>query len=737
MMTKGEEMKRRLVKGCICLLALFILAVPTRASMKERIQKKINVKNTQEQSVQYQPYYLESNYQAKRDQESWGEGRKSEVTVQTAEPLQQAPMPTPVRKRCDSRVMAGECNAAPLTVPNFVEPNPNFIVYNVSYVGELEENVATVNGEILFEVFDQPNFRPAEIPLVSDQVGLIDVKVNRGKSFVMSRGGKYHLVIDKPGRYTLNIEYLLKVKRERENGPGSFQVDVMPAPISQFEFIIPEDVEVFIDPAIKVETLHAENRTEAWAVMPNTNSIEVRWTKALPKTEIETVELAPKLYAETSTYAAIGGGVIECHSEIQFSILQAEVSHLQIAVPDDVSILSVNSKELRDWKASKKDNIQYLDVFLNFGTKGQHVVDVTFERNVDESTQVVEMPWIRAMGVERENGFYGIAASTNLEIDVGKSDRVTRIDSKQLPPYIWQQANRPILLAFKYLNNPISIEVEMTRHEELPVLVAAIDSSFPETLLTKDGRALTKLVYHVRNNVKQYLRIKLPEKATVWSSFVDGNPVKPAKDKDGNVLISLKKSQHGGNDVTQFPVEVVYLDEAKPVKGWGKAKLTLPAVDLPVNQLNWTVYLPDDFIYYDIKTDGEISRQPHRGRGGISGLGIQGRLRMAADDIGEQYEQYAQQVSYEAEGKVADGFISEKSQGLLPIKIDLPMRGNGVGMSKLLVIEGDKPWMSVRHMPWGPAAQKTVKVIKVILFIGVLTWLIVRLRHRKHKKQRA
>ena len=53
-------------------------------------------------------------------------------------------------------------------------------------------------------------------------VGLIDVSVNRGAAFVTMKGGKYYLMIDRPGRYTLNIEFLIKATREPREWPWKF-----------------------------------------------------------------------------------------------------------------------------------------------------------------------------------------------------------------------------------------------------------------------------------------------------------------------------------------------------------------------------------------------------------------------------------------------------------------------------------------------------------------------------------
>jgi len=310
----------------------------------------------------------------------------------------------------------------------------------------------------------------------------------------------------------------------------------------------------------------------------------VRWTKALPKEEITPVKLEPKVYVDTATYASVGEGIMRCQSLLNYSILQSEISNPRIVMPEDVSVLEVKGRDLRDWKVYKKDGQQYLDVYLNFGVKGKYGLNLTYERNIGEGSVAAEVPWIRALDVEREKGYIGIAASTNVELAANKLEGVTLVDIKELPSSIWSRTTNPILLAFKYLNHPFTINIDVTRHEELPVLVAAIDSGHYATLLTDEGKVLTKATYQVRNNVKQFLRLTLPEDATLWSSFVVNKPVKPAKDKSGNILIPLEKSQLRGESIAQFPVEIVYLDKGPKMNLMGKLKLNLPQTDIPISE---------------------------------------------------------------------------------------------------------------------------------------------------------
>ena len=591
--------------------------------------------------------------------------------------------------------------------------------------------MVTVKGKVIFEVFRKGW---AQIPLVESSVGLIDVTVNKGASFVTMQGGKYYLMIDKPGRYNLSIEFLIKASRERENGPGSFNLSLIPAPISQFEFMMPEtEVDIFVEPAIRVEVQKEANKTLAWAIMPNTNNLMVRWTKALPKEDIKQVQLEPKIYADVATYASIGEGMIRSQAQITYSILQAEVSNFRIALPEDVSLLDVNGGDLRDWKVSKEDNQQYLDVYLNFGIKGSYALQLTFERTIGEGSVVAEIPSVKALGVERENGFIGISAITSVELAANKLERVTPIDIKELPSTIWGSSANPILLAFKYLNHPYQITIDVTRHQELPVLIAAIDSANYVSLHTQEGKLLTQATYQVRNNVKQFLRLSLPQEATLWSTFVAGKPVKPAKDKEGNVLIPLEKSQLQGENLTGFPVEIVYLDKGSKMNFWGDLHFTLPKTDIPISEFYWSLYLPFDYYYSGFKGDVrpiEGSVQP-----GFLGrtLGverrIQGQLKSAADTLTTQYEPYYLQSNVQTvqqEVKKAD-----QQKGVLPIKINVPHQGQLLQFSKLLVTESESPWVSFRYLKVARQLAEVFRLLLGIIFFIFAVFLVKKILRKK------
>ena len=600
-----------------------------------------------------------------------------------------------------------------------------YAIYQSEYQAEIEEEIAFIKAKVNFEVFKRSGL--LKIPLVSSNVGLKDVSLNRKPSFVVRRGSQYWLIIDKPGLYTLDLEFFVKVQRERERGPGSVTFKVLPSPISILDVEMAENqVEIFVEPSIKIETEKLSKKTLATVVLPFTEMVTVRWSKALPKEDIPKAVLEPKIYVDESTLVSVGDGVAKCFTTLHYSILQSEVSSLRVSLPEEVGILDVSSSQLRDWKVKTEDGRQFLDVYLNYGVKGSYHLNITYEKSIGAGSVTAELPEIRAVGAERQRGFLGIEARTNIELAFNKLSGASTVDVKELPQQVWSRARNPVILAFKYLKVPYQAVIDVTKHKEVAVLVAAIDSSKYVTLFTEEGKVLTKATYQMRNNVKQFVRLSLPDDASLWSCFVSGKPVKPAKDKQGRILVPLEKSQVMGEALTQFPVEVVYLIKNPQLGFGGKLKMNLPKLDIPQNELFWSVFLPEMYKYF--KFDGDV-KETKRIRQVFAPVAA--RLEEGKKGVYRRKSQmlYAKQAAPQ-EIVMLDEIQQAKVQGVLPIKINVPESGKVFRFSKLLVTE-ESPWMSAFYL-------RSARPSAVIIWIIILGTIIgVMLKKKKAQSREA
>ena len=229
--------------------------------------------------------------------------------------------------------------------------------------------------------------------------------------------------------------------------------------------------------------------------------------------------------------------------------------------------------------------------------------------------------------------------------------------------------------------------LHVKKHQDVPILVATVDVANVTTLLTKDGKLLTKVLLSMRNNMKQFLKVTLPDDSEVWSTHVADKPVKPGKDDEGRILVPLEKSAGGGGTMQGFPVEVVYLTQVEPLGHKGHGHVKLCKLDLPITHLQWSLYLLDRYKFKKFEGnvdpwDGAFTPIP------------EAASRDAYDIIDAKQEQAQVQQANVFDGSNMDGLLNEyiaptqsMSKGVLPVKLSVPQQGKLRRFVKLIVID--------------------------------------------------
>lgn len=88
------------------------------------------------------------------------------------------------------------------------------------------------------------------------------------------------------------------------------------------------------------------------------------------------------------------------------------------------------------------------------------------------------------------------------------------------------------------------------------------------------------------------MKLGLPAGATILSSDVAGDKVKPVQAPDGIRVPLLKPGFHPAG---AYDVSFVFQHAGAPFAKKGGAELALPGMDIPIGLLNWEVFLPAQF----------------------------------------------------------------------------------------------------------------------------------------------
>jgi hypothetical protein len=550
----------------------------------------------------------------------------------------------------------------------------HFAISRAVYTGEVSEESTAFDLALRIEVLKAEGW--ITVPLLPTTVALESATMGGRDAPIYLQNGWYHLITDRKG--VLDLKLSFAVSTWETGGQNGFSFAMAPSGGTQVTVSVPAEntLDFQVANAQQTERSTRGDRQVLEALLPATGNLAVTWQRAADEETPEGPEAVaeePRIYAEHQALVGVAEGLMQCTSAVHYSILHAGVESLTVDLPADVTVLDVKGNGLRDWSVTQEGERSVILAELNYEAKGSYSLYLNYEKQLPEGSVKVDVPDLQVRGVERVKGWVGVDARSALEIAAGGVENASTVDVRELPTAILGQTNWPVLLAFKYRKQDFAIPLEIRQHEDVDMLVTIVDSLAATSVMTRDGRRMTQLVYSMRNNRAQFLRLEMPEGVEVWSSFVGGRAVKPAKADDGRLLIPLARSQASGGALASFAVEIVYVEDGVEPddRGAGTYMASLPVAGVPSTQVAWTIYMPYEAKIKDKSLESTLRKVDY-----FTSISTAG------------YAMDAMAVNAEVQMQAAQTFSGEATAaGVQPVKVSLPIDGYPTYFEKLLVLD--------------------------------------------------
>lgn len=523
-------------------------------------------------------------------------------------------------------------------------------------------------------------------------------------SFCVLPGGKdstQGLLSNVSGDFVVDVEALVPYANLRETG----LLLSVPKCVNNELFldVAGTQLDIKVEPAISSELAVSEEqqRTKLKCRLPPTNRLMLQWTEKLVELDSEPAvkeHLPLTITSEQYVLHSIGEGVLSSKIVMKYVIQNGSVSLFEIVIDSRVRLLNVLGAGLKRWevveqeykdpnaappvatedpaKKVKRPN-RVLKAYMDYGMEDAYELTINTELAMGDTSAKVVIPTQRSLGVSREKGHVGLEARTNVELQEIQARGLATTDVGELPQTVMDLASNAVLLGYKYLDPSFQLEVDVKKHGDVGVLIAIVEECQLDVTVTEEGSMLTRLSAKVRNTQKQFLRIKLPTGAHIWSTFSANQPVKPAFDeKDKALMVPLHKSKLGDNGGS-FVVEVVYLYEASPMGNRGTFEFRLPTLDIPANLVKVLLHLPNEFRFGEF--EGDLKETQDRYLVAMTGtLNISQPMRTQMNPLSNvQQQQMQMQSNAFLEDNIdavqtMNDYAGEfnKVKGVLPVRVD-------------------------------------------------------------------
>jgi hypothetical protein len=333
-----------------------------------------------------------------------------------------------------------------------------------------------------------------------------------------------------------------------------------------------------------------DDRTTIEAVLSERESLKLGW-----KVEKDS-GINRNSQATLHALASIDKSDISVFSTLVLKYV-ASLDHIRFHLPPEVEIIDVTSLDIEQWTTEKLKDSQVVKIAGQVDPRDVVKIDISYRLRLSDLPADIVIPAIEIIGTDALEGFMGVEVLGNLEVNAKPVNNGVRIPAKNLPKRLWQKAANPLLYGYQFHGNTFAPSLSIRSYQEIQTVVANVDLVDCMTHRTLEGKSITRILYFIRNNDRQFLTLTLPTNSRLWQAFLNGKPVKPAQKNSGEILIPMKKSASQGGELRSFSIEVGYITEVNKLSLKGDILNQLPAIDIPISYLKWTLYLPEYYEY--------------------------------------------------------------------------------------------------------------------------------------------
>lgn len=426
-----------------------------------------------------------------------------------------------------------------------------------------------------------------ELAILPGQVLVARAELDGKPLSLYLKDDQYHCMLKGAGRHRIKLTYHLPVGT---SGPSQ-QVTLITPASSASRLTLRmggKKVHLTSNPEIPLK----ESGKTRVGVLPQGHATTLTWTplSAHPELRGQTTAEKPKVYARLTSLVQVTEKAVRNQIQVEYSILRNQMTSLELALPKECEVLSVNCSDLEGWTVESTPEENRLKVSLSRPWSGHQSLELTLEKPLESIDSTWDLPLVRVLGAERVKGSVGLGASSGIELEPVESEEVRPIDVTQLPTQLTQRTHQPLLLAYEYHHQPFQVTLKTHKGKELTVLTATIDRADATTVLTPEGKLASVFVYHVRNNRKQSLSVTLPSGTRLLNAFVNGLAVRPVREGEAQLRLPLVLSSSAESS---FEVRLTLLQEGGKLLPVANHRLVSPILDIPISELNWQVCLPE------------------------------------------------------------------------------------------------------------------------------------------------
>jgi hypothetical protein len=404
--------------------------------------------------------------------------------------------------------------------------------------------------------------------------------------------GTHTAILAGPSEFAVTLDAGLPLSIEA--GRASFALPVPAAGAARLSLVVPGDhTNIRLNPGLITSRSSANGQTTVEATLVPGQVASISWTTR------EIAAPAPKevrFLSDVKTLISVSEADLRFAALADISVVQGEPSQFEVAIPAGFEFTGATGASIES--SDVQSGVLILKVR---GSQKSHQFLISMEKSISDTK--ADAPFLGFKGAQRETGEVLVEGAGTIELTATEGGGLKRMDFKETNPYLRSLARFPMQAAFRYHKQPDeqpSLALAWTRFPDSSVLAAVAERAIVTTLVTNEGRSLTEIKLLVKNQAQPFLKVALPSGVSILSAEVAGKEVKPFVGPDGS---RVPLFHDGPRPAGSYTVSFVFMHSGAPFAKKGGSDISLPKMDIPVNLLQWEVFLPEQYKVKDFGGD--------------------------------------------------------------------------------------------------------------------------------------
>jgi hypothetical protein len=405
---------------------------------------------------------------------------------------------------------------------------------------------------------------------------------------LMTDGNAHAALVPGPGPFALSLEWGAPLAFAP--GRASFTLPVPKSGTARATIDLPGDqADVRLSAGLVTRRTVVADRTIVEATLDPGSATEVWWSMrdsapAAAAREVRTL-------ADVMTLVTIADSDVRMAALIDVTVVQGDARSIEARLPQGYEVTGISGSTLE----SSDARVDAVVLRVADPTVRRHQFLITLERQHPAGSFTLDTGFVGVPDAQRERGEIAVEGVGTLELEAAEREGMHRLDVRELNAALQSLSRLPILAAFRYQRPsaaPAGLTLDVHRFADSGVLAAVAERAIATTLVTTEGRMLTEIALTVQNRAQAFLKVTLPAGASIVSVDVAGEPAKPALGADGTRVPLLRQ---GFRPTGAYRVTFVYLQAGTPLAKKGEIPMALPRMDIPVEVVEWEVFVPDSY----------------------------------------------------------------------------------------------------------------------------------------------